>query len=110
MLPEDGDLYPASRLSNVVFPHPFMAKKLMRALHIEEKMNAPFSNLSKGERQNVLIARALINDPKILVLDEPGTGLDVYARENMKSIVKNLAEHKIFAFCTSIAVILSSIL
>lgn len=70
------------------------AKKLMRALHIEEKMNAPFSNLSKGERQNVLIARALINDPKILVLDEPGTGLDVYARENMKSIVKNLAEHK----------------
>lgn len=52
----------------------------------------PFSMLSKGEQQNVLIARALMSEPQILVLDEPGTGLDVLAREEMLQHVNHLAE------------------
>lgn len=48
--------------------------------------------LSKGERQNVLIARALINQPSLLLLDEPGTGLDILAREQMFATVRELAE------------------
>lgn len=69
------------------------AKALLRELRMGEKMNRPFSSLSKGERQNVLIARALITNPRILVLDEPCTGLDIYAREHMMNTVKNLAEN-----------------
>lgn len=56
------------------------------------RLAGPFDLLSKGERQNVLIARALIADPELLVLDEPGTGLDVLAREYMLSTVRDLAK------------------
>jgi len=68
------------------------AKALLRELRIGEKMNRPFNSMSKGERQNVLIARALITQPKILVLDEPGTGLDIRAREHMLNTAQALAE------------------
>ena len=70
------------------------AKALLRELRMEGKMNRPFNSMSKGERQNVLIARALITQPKVLVLDEPGTGLDIRAREHMMNTVKALAESK----------------
>lgn len=68
------------------------AKRLLRGLDMESKMHKPLDMLSKGERQNVFIARALIARPEILVLDEPGTGLDVYARARMMAIVRQLAE------------------
>jgi len=70
------------------------AKALLRELRMEGKMNRPFNSMSKGERQNVLIARALITQPKVLVLDEPGTGLDIRAREHMMNTVRALAESK----------------
>ena len=69
------------------------AKNLLRELRLKDKINRPFNLLSKGERQNVLIARALMSKPELLVLDEPGTGLDVFAREYMLSTVKDLAEN-----------------
>lgn len=69
------------------------AKALLRELRMGEKMRQPFGLMSKGERQNVLIARALITRPEILVLDEPGTGLDVYARAHMMNTVRMLAEN-----------------
>jgi iron complex transport system ATP-binding protein len=50
--------------------------------------------MSKGERQNVMIARALISNPEILVLDEPGNGLDVLAREYMLETVMKLAKER----------------
>ena len=68
-----------------------LAKALLHELRLEGKVDAPFDLLSKGERQNVLIARALITHPEILVLDEPCTGLDVYAREHLLATVRQLA-------------------
>lgn len=68
------------------------AKALLKEWHLERKHDFPFSMLSKGERQNVLIARALMTDPDILVLDEPGTGLDVVAREMLLRKISELAE------------------
>lgn len=70
------------------------AKALLRELRMGDKMDMPFDFMSKGEQQNVLIARALIANPEILVLDEPGTGLDVYAREHMMRTVRELAEQR----------------
>ncbi len=68
------------------------AKQLLREWNLDKKFDLPFSMLSKGERQNVLIARALISSPEILVLDEPGTGLDVLAREQLLRKISHLAE------------------
>ena len=67
------------------------AKHLLTELRLEDKINQPFCLMSKGERQCVLIARALISKPEILILDEPGTGLDVYAREYVLRTIEDLA-------------------
>ena len=67
------------------------AKFLLRQLGLEAKMHLPFRYLSKGERQSVLIARALICRPRILILDEPGAGLDILYREYLQSVVEELA-------------------
>ncbi len=69
------------------------AKKLLKELRLGDKINQPFCLMSKGERQCVLIARALISNPEILILDEPGTGLDIYAREYVLKTVEDLALH-----------------
>ena len=70
------------------------AKRLLMELHLGDKMNKSFDTLSKGEQQNVLIARALITEPSILVLDEPGTGLDVLAREYLLQTIKDFSKNK----------------
>lgn len=67
------------------------AKRLLTDLGIKDKIHTPFDMLSKGERQHVLIARAFMTDPEILILDEPGTGLDVLARERLLVTIKDLA-------------------
>jgi ABC-2 type transport system ATP-binding protein len=53
---------------------------------------APLSSFSKGMRQKVLIAAALIHDPQIVVLDEPNSGLDVGASMILRTLVATLAE------------------
>lgn len=68
------------------------AKKLLAELGLKNKIHTPFDLLSKGERQHVLIARSFMTDPEILILDEPGTGLDVLARERLLTIIKQLAD------------------
>lgn len=68
-----------------------LAKKILTELRLGEKMNQPFCLMSKGERQCVLIARALIAKPEILILDELGTGLDVFAREYVMRTIHDLA-------------------
>ncbi len=70
------------------------AKELLKEWNMDRKFDFPFCTMSKGERQNVLIARALISSPEILVLDEPGTGLDVLAREQLLRKISLMAEEK----------------
>ena len=54
--------------------------------------NQSFETLSQGERQRVLIARSIVNEPALLVLDEPCAGLDPGARESFLEDLRNLAE------------------
>ena len=55
-------------------------KKLLSELGMQRKMHLPYHLLSKGERQLILLARALINHSKVLLLDEPCSGLDIVMR------------------------------
>ena len=65
-------------------------KELCRIFDLEEIKDRPYGKLSGGQRRRVDIARALINNPKILILDEPTTGLDPQTRRAVWDIIQNI--------------------
>ncbi|NLZ28525.1 MAG: metal ABC transporter ATP-binding protein [Firmicutes bacterium] len=54
----------------------------------------PFYTLSGGQQQGILLARAIIGKPELLLLDEPTSGLDATARENFLFLLENLQRHQ----------------
>jgi len=67
---------------------------LLEQMGCSSLIKRSFGILSQGEKQKILIARALINSPKLLILDEPGTGLDLFAREQLLMTLDNIASRK----------------
>lgn len=67
------------------------ARNYMNMLKIEQLEDCSYDILSQGERQRVLIARALMANPKILILDEPCNGLDIIAREELLQFIEKVA-------------------
>ncbi|MEE0434522.1 MAG: ATP-binding cassette domain-containing protein [Peptococcaceae bacterium] len=70
------------------------AKAILKALNLIDVIDYPFSYLSKGERQNTLLARALLQHPNLFLMDEPMSGLDILNVKKVKKLVKSLAKNK----------------
>jgi len=64
--------------------------ELLELVNLKDKAKAKFKELSGGQKQRFSVATTLINDPKIIFLDEPTTGLDPQARRSMWELVKNI--------------------
>ena len=68
------------------------AHKLLQLLGLESWRHSPISMYSKGMKQRVLIAAALIHDPRLLIFDEPLSGLDVLSSRLFKDLLLELTE------------------
>lgn len=66
------------------------AMELLRSVNLEDKSKAQFKNLSGGQKQRFSVATTLINQPRVIFLDEPTTGLDPQARRNLWELIKEI--------------------
>ena len=68
------------------------AKELLEMVNLKDKAKAKFKELSGGQKQRFSIATTLINQPRIIFLDEPTTGLDPQARRSLWELIKAIRE------------------
>ncbi len=93
-LPEKIKLHEAMTLFASFYSHTVDANKLLDRLQLTEKRNAFYSVLSGGQKQRLHIALAMINDPQLIFLDEPTTGLDPQIRLEIHGLIQELRDDK----------------
>jgi ABC-2 type transport system ATP-binding protein len=78
------------RLFKNLYPRTLGADEVIRLCSLEEFLDRDTRKLSGGQRQRLLMALALINDPEVLFLDEPTTGLDPQSRRNFWDLIARI--------------------
>lgn len=68
------------------------ADELLGSVNLRDKAKAKFKELSGGQKQRFSVATTLINNPKIIFLDEPTTGLDPQARRNLWDLIRDIRQ------------------
>jgi gliding motility-associated transport system ATP-binding protein len=112
-LPENCPIYPemtvvdfldyAAELKGVSeADRPKTLRDVVAATGLEEKATALISSLSRGYRQRVGVAQAILHKPKIVILDEPTNGLDPSQIKHMRTLIKSLAERATVILSTHI--------
>jgi zinc transport system ATP-binding protein len=71
------------------------AEASLRRVGLEAETNTPFSVLSGGQQRRALVARALMDNPKVLLIDEPTAGVDAQGQDQICSILRDLTHHGI---------------
>ncbi len=68
--------------------------RVLKQVGMEGYKNTLISNLSGGQMQKVLIARSLLGDPKLLILDEPSTGVDIDSQKEIYGLLKGMCRNQ----------------
>ncbi|MGL5097252.1 MAG: ABC transporter ATP-binding protein, partial [Planctomycetia bacterium] len=96
MLRYFGDLYAVSRQASKL-----RIERLAYILDFEKLLDRPCGVLSTGQRQRINLARSLIHDPAVVLLDEPTLGLDVFGSQVVNEFIQHLQEQqKAVILCT----------
>ena len=77
-------------------------KEVAKSVDILKKLTSPINSLSKGYKQRVGIAAALVHNPEILILDEPTEGLDPILRNEIRTLIKEIAKNKTILISTHV--------
>ncbi len=80
---------------------PALVEKILRDLSLWEKRDARANTLSGGMKRRLLIAKALVHEPRVLFLDEPTAGVDVELRQDMWAMVRRLREDGVTIILTT---------
>lgn len=93
-LPEKITVSEAIHLFAAFYPRNTDLNRLINRLQLTEKRNAFYSTLSGGQKQRVALALAMVNEPQMLFLDEPTTGLDPQVRLEIHGLIQELKDAK----------------
>ncbi len=77
-------------------------RRAVRATELASKLTAPIATLSRGYKQRVGVAQAILGKPRVLILDEPTNGLDPTQTEHMRALIRDIAQHATVILSTHI--------
>ncbi|CAG8998588.1 MAG: Vitamin B12 import ATP-binding protein BtuD [Candidatus Celerinatantimonas neptuna] len=112
-LPENLPVYPemhvagyldyAASLKGIAQQERYEAiRRVIKATDIRDKLFSPIATLSRGYKQRVGVAQALLGQPKLLILDEPTNGLDPTQTAHMRQLIRDVAQHATVILSTHI--------
>ncbi len=112
-LPENAPIYPELSVQAYLklmadlrqMPASEQRERLSEAIHatgLADRLTQPIGQLSKGFRQRVGLAQAILHRPRLLILDEPTVGLDPTQIVEIRSLIRRLSEHSTILFSTHI--------